>query len=430
PARAVRRDAPARGDRPRAVLRPVDPAHGRAVRRARRAHPRPDEPGAAAHLRGHRRDRRVRHALDHRGGVPVRPGRAAVPAARPDPVDHAGRVPAAAVARRGDRARLRRDRPHAAPPAGRGGRLMEREAKLAGRRGPAGEARGERGTSDRAPEEQGRVSTGPRARRSEAETIERGSWLPWVSTPIVLLLVLAGWTMAVSVFGVSKFILPTPADVGEAVLRMLADPATWGHVLITLTEVALGFLAALAFGLVAGVVLGRAEWLERALRPVLVAVQVVPKVAFIPLFVIWFGFGVTRKIIMAATLAFFPIMLNVMLGVRSVERGHRDVMLGLGARRGPTFRDLELPSTLPYVLAGMEDAVVCSVIGAVVGEFLGGSEGLGYLVVVSLNALDAPQLFAVIFLLAALGCLLYLVVNGAKRFVIPWHESVLAADRP
>jgi len=297
---------------------------------------------------------------------------------------------------------------------------MEREAKLAGRRGPAGEARGERGTSDRAPEEQGRVSTGPRARRSEAETIERGSWLPWVSTPIVLLLVLAGWTMAVSVFGVSKFILPTPADVGEAVLRMLADPATWGHVLITLTEVALGFLAALAFGLVAGVVLGRAEWLER----------VVPKVAFIPLFVIWFGFGVTSKIIMAATLAFFPIMLNVMLGVRSVERGHRDVMLGLGARRWPTFRDLELPSTLPYVFAGMEVAVVFSVIGAVVGEFLGGSEGLGYLVVVSLNALDAPQLFAVIFLLAALGCLLYLVVNGAKRFVIPWHESVLAVDRP
>ena len=262
------------------------------------------------------------------------------------------------------------------------------------------------------------------------ERDERANWLPWVSTPIVLLLVLALWTMAVSVFGVSEFILPTPADVGEAVLRMLADASTWGHVAITLTEVALGFLAALVFGLVAGVVLGRAEWLERALRPVLLAVQVVPKVAFIPLFVIWFGFGVTSKIIMAATLAFFPIMLNVMLGVRSVERGHRDVMLGLGARRWATFRDLELPSTLPYVFAGMEVAIVFAVIGAVVGEFLGGSEGLGYLVVVSLNALDAPQLFAVILLLAALGCLLYLVVNGAKRFVIPWHESVLAADRP
>jgi NitT/TauT family transport system permease protein len=259
---------------------------------------------------------------------------------------------------------------------------------------------------------------------------ERSTWLPWVSTPAVLLLVLLLWTLAVSVFGVSPFLLPTPAAVGEAVLRLLADPSTWGHVVVTLTEVTLGFLLALASGLVVGVVLGRAEWLERALRPVLVAVQVVPKVAFIPLFVIWFGFGVTSKIIMAATLAFFPIMLNVMLGVRSVDRGHRDVMVGLGARRWATFRDLELPSTLPYVFAGMEVAIVFSVIGAIVGEYLGGSEGLGYLVVVSLNALDAPQLFAVILLLAVLGCLLYVVVNAAKRFAIPWHESVLARDTP
>ena len=118
---------------------------------------------------------------------------------------------------------------------------------------------------------------------------EDRNWLPWVSTPVVLLLVLGGWTLAVSAFGVSPFILPTPAAVGEAVLRMLAEPSTWGHIAITLTEVALGFLVALVCGLVAGVVLGRAEWLERALRPVLVAVQVVPKVAFIPLFVIWFG---------------------------------------------------------------------------------------------------------------------------------------------
>jgi len=257
----------------------------------------------------------------------------------------------------------------------------------------------------------------------------RMKWLPWVSTPVVLLLVLVAWQLAVTAFGVSEFILPTPAGVAGALGELLTDATTWSHIGITLIEVTVGFLVALASGVVVGVVLGRAQWLERALRPVLVAVQVVPKVAFIPLFVIWFGFGVTSKIIMAATLAFFPIMLNVMLGVRSVDRGHRDVMLGLGAKRWPTFRDLELPSTLPYVFAGMEVAVVFAVIGAIVGEYLGGSEGLGYLVVVSLNALDAPQLFAVILLLAALGCLLYLVVNGAKRFVIPWHESVLGPER-
>ncbi|GAA0899184.1 ABC transporter permease [Pseudonocardia zijingensis] len=257
----------------------------------------------------------------------------------------------------------------------------------------------------------------------------RMKWLPWVSTPVVLLLVLLAWQLSISVFGVSEFTLPTPAAVAGSLGGLLTDATTWSHLLITLAEVTVGFLVALLTGVVVGVVLGRAQWLERALRPVLVAVQVVPKVAFIPLFVIWFGFGVTSKIIMAATLAFFPIMLNVMLGVRSVDRGHRDVMLGLGAKRWPTFRDLELPSTLPYVFAGMEVAVVFAVIGAIVGEYLGGSEGLGYMVVVSLNALDAPQLFAVILLLAVLGCLLYLIVNGAKRFIIPWHESVLGPER-
>ncbi|WP_214405630.1 ABC transporter permease [Pseudonocardia lacus] len=260
------------------------------------------------------------------------------------------------------------------------------------------------------------------------EPIAKARWLPWAGTTVVLLVTLLAWQLAVTVFGISPFTLPTPAAVGEAVVDLLSTPSTWGHIGVTLFEVAVGFLAALVFGLVAGVVLGRAEWLERAVRPVLVAVQVVPKVAFIPLFVIWFGFGVTSKIIMAATLAFFPIMLNVMLGVRSVERGHRDVMLGLGAKRWPTFRDLELPSTMPYVFAGMEVAVVFAVIGAIVGEYLGGNEGLGYLVVVSLNALDAPGLFAVILLLAVLGCLLYAVVNGAKRFAIPWHDSVVGRE--
>jgi NitT/TauT family transport system permease protein len=127
---------------------------------------------------------------------------------------------------------------------------------------------------------------------------------------------------------------------------------------------------------------------------------------------------------MAALLAFFPIMLNVMLGVRSVDSGHRDVMRGLGAGRWATFRNMELPTTLPYVFAGAEVAIVFSVIGAIVGEYLGGSEGLGYLVVSSLNALDAPRLFAVIVLLAVLGSLLYVAVTTVKKLVIPWHDSV------
>jgi NitT/TauT family transport system permease protein len=170
-------------------------------------------------------------------------------------------------------------------------------------------------------------------------------------------------------------------------------------------------------------------WLERATRPLVVASQVVPKVALIPLFIIWFGFGMTSKIIIVALLAFFPIMLNVQLGVRSVEAGHRELMRSLNAGRWATFVRLEYHSTLPYVLAGAEIGIVFAIIGAVVGEYLGGDAGLGYMIVTSLNNLEAATLFAVIVVLTALGFALFLIVVSVKRFLIPWHESVVGTEQ-
>lgn len=248
--------------------------------------------------------------------------------------------------------------------------------------------------------------------------------LPLISTPIMLALLFLLWLFLVHVVRISEFILPTPEAVGAALMSLLSGPEIWEHFRVTLVEVLAGFSIALVCGMAVGWVLGRVAWLERASRPALVAMQVVPKVALIPMFVIWFGFGMTSKVVVAAILAFFPVMLNVLLGVRSVDHGHRDVMRGLGASRWDTFRHLELKSTLPYLFAGAEVAIVFSVIGAIVGEYLGGSMGLGFLVVSSLNSLDAPQLFAVIFLLTTMGSLLFLTVTMMKRFVIPWHESV------
>lgn len=248
--------------------------------------------------------------------------------------------------------------------------------------------------------------------------------LPWLATPVLIAIFLGIWQFVISVGGVSQFILPSPASVWTALTQILGQGGTYHDIWITLWEVIVGFAIALVAGVIVGAVLGRVAWLARATQPALVAFQVVPKVAFIPIFVIWFGFGTTSKIIMAAILAFLPVMTNVMLGVRSVDAGHRDVMRGLGASRWATVKSLELPSTLPYIFAGAEVAIVFAVIGAIVGEYLGGSEGLGHEVVTSLNSLDAPSLFAVIVLLALMGSLLYLVVNVTKRLVIPWHESV------
>ena len=248
--------------------------------------------------------------------------------------------------------------------------------------------------------------------------------LPWISSPILLVLFVAAWQLIVSVGGVSRFILPAPADVGDSLVTMFSDDAIWGHIRVTLIEVVVGFAIAVVLGTALGAILGRMIWLERAVQPAMVAFQVVPKIALVPIFVILFGYGITSKIVITVILAFFPIMLNVLLGVRSVDLGHRDVMRGLGASRWQTFRDLELPSTLPYVFAGSEVGIVFAVIGAIVGEYLGANEGLGFLVVSSLNALDAPALYAVIVLLAVLGSVLFLAVSLTKRFVIPWHESV------
>lgn len=250
--------------------------------------------------------------------------------------------------------------------------------------------------------------------------------LPWISTPLLLLLIFAVWKLYTTVSDISEFVIPTPEAAWASLIDLVLEPETWTvHVWITVFETILGFAFAVVFGVAIGAVLGRIYWLELALRPIIVALQVIPKVALIPIFVILFGFGVTSKVIIAAILAFFPIMLNVMLGVRSVDPGQREVMRSLDAGKWQTFKHLDFHSILPYVFAGMEVGIVFALIGAIVGEYLGANEGLGNLVVVSLNDLNAPQLFAVIILLAALGSVLYFAVTGVKRLMIPWHDSVI-----
>ncbi len=249
-------------------------------------------------------------------------------------------------------------------------------------------------------------------------------WSTWVTTPLIIIAFLLCWELYISAFKVSPFILPRPGQVWQALVELLGDKTTLTHTWITLYETLIGFLLALAFGLVFGAVLGKMPRLEEALMPFVVALQVVPKVALVPLFILWFGFGAGSKIVIAAVLAFFPIFTNTLLGVKSVDRGHRDVMASLNAGRLRTFYLLEFPSALPYVLAGMEVGIILAVIGAVVGEYLGGSFGLGYLAVASLNALQVNALFAVILMLTVMGFCLWLLIVLLRRLVIPWHESV------
>ncbi|NEE00479.1 ABC transporter permease [Phytoactinopolyspora halotolerans] len=248
--------------------------------------------------------------------------------------------------------------------------------------------------------------------------------LPWIVTPSLIVAIIAFWHVFVTARDVNPLIFPPPREVGDALVDLLGEGTMWSAARVTLTEIVAGFLIAVVSGLAVGVVLGKVPWLERSVRPLIVIAQVSPKVAFVPLFVIWFGFDITSKIVLATVLAFFPVMLNVLLGVRSVEQGQREVMRSLNASRSQTFSQLEMRSLMPYLFAGMEVGIVLATIGAIVGEYLAGNEGLGNMVVTAMNSLDAARTFALILVLSLIGLALFLIVNELKRFFIPWHESV------
>ncbi|MCY4238422.1 MAG: ABC transporter permease [Rhodospirillaceae bacterium] len=250
--------------------------------------------------------------------------------------------------------------------------------------------------------------------------------MPWTACSTILLLAifLGAWEAYVRFFGVSSLILPPPSAVVGGLIVMVGETETWNHVWVTVYETVLGFFFATVIGISLGAVLGKILWLEKTLNPFIIATQVVPKVALVPLFVVWFGFGPSSKVIVSAVLAFFPIFTNTLLGVKSVDTGHREVMRSLNASRWHTFWRLELPSALPYVLTGMEIGVVLAIIGAVVGEYLGGNAGLGHMAVAAMNAYQTNQLFAVIILLTGLGFSFYVTITALRRLIVPWHESV------
>ncbi|MEO4040024.1 ABC transporter permease [Hoeflea sp. CAU 1731] len=248
--------------------------------------------------------------------------------------------------------------------------------------------------------------------------------LKWLITPGVLLGLVLLWEAYVVAFNVSPFILPPPGEVWDSLVILLGEPKTYWNMWVTLFETVAGFVIAVILGVFFGGVFGKVRVLEQALNPLIVGLQVMPKVALIPLFIVWFGFGMTSKVVLAAVIAFFPIMTNTILGIKSVDPGHRDVMKCLNAGAWATFRNVELPNALPYILTGMEVGIVLATIGAIVGEYLGGSEGLGYMAVATLNAFDVKAMFAVILILTVLGLVLYFLVVFLRRFVTPWHESV------
>ncbi|MEU3168435.1 ABC transporter permease [Streptosporangium sp. NPDC006930] len=249
------------------------------------------------------------------------------------------------------------------------------------------------------------------------------SLMLWITTPLLLLVFIGVWKAYTVLFGVGELMLPPPETVGAALVELMQGSLIYEAIKITLYETLVGFALAAVVGVALGIILGKARKLERVLSPFLIATQVVPKVAIVPLFLLWFGFGTTSKIFMAAIIAFFVMMQNTILGIRSIEPGHRDLMRVIQAPWWKRVISLDIPSSLPYVLTGVELGIVFAITGAVVGEYLGGDEGLGALATMMLAGLRTDMLFAVVIVMTVLGFLLYAVTAAIRRFAIPWHES-------
>jgi len=277
--------------------------------------------------------------------------------------------------------------------------------------------------SDAAATSPPKPATPPTPSTSASRRAGRDAILPWITTPILLVAIIGGWHFYVQWTGISAFILPSPGSVWTEWVLMLQSRRAWDHTWMTVYATLTGFAWAIVIGVGLGVLIARIRWLELTLNPFIVATQVIPKVALVPLFVVWFGFGITSKVIVAAVLAFFPIMTNTVLGVKSIDEGHRDVMTSLNATRFQIFRRLELPSALPYILTGLEVGIVLAIIGAIVGEYLGGNAGLGHMLIARMNAFETDEMFAVLIHMSILGFIFYFGIGALRKLLIPWHAS-------
>jgi NitT/TauT family transport system permease protein len=238
----------------------------------------------------------------------------------------------------------------------------------------------------------------------------------------VLVIVLAAWEGASEAGLVAPYILPAPSAILAKVwaFRVLLLHHTWA----TTVEIVLGFLVALVSGVILAVAVVYVRPFERAFYPWIVATQAIPKVALGPLFIIWFGFGLMPKIVIAALIAFFPIMIGTIVGLKSIERDSLYLLRSMGAGSLQTFWHARLPNGLPQIFAGMKVAIVLASVGAIVGEFVGANEGLGYVLLTANGTVDTQLLFAALLIISVLSTALYWVVHLAESISIRWHVSV------
>jgi NitT/TauT family transport system permease protein len=234
---------------------------------------------------------------------------------------------------------------------------------------------------------------------------------------------IASWEVTVRLFEIPAFILPAPSKVMEALWRGFSSGLYVRHLSYTLLETVLGFLLGSALGFFLGAAVATNRYVEYFLYPYIVMFQALPKVALAPLIIIWFGLGLTSKVVNAALVAFFPLLVNTIVGLKSADEDRVSLMRSLAASERQIFWMLRLPNALPFVMAGLDVAMILSLIGAIVAEFVGAQSGLGMLIQSMNFTMDVSGQFSVLLVLSIMGLLLNRGVSLVRRRVLFWDPS-------
>ncbi|WP_199546050.1 ABC transporter permease [Streptomyces sp. N35] len=256
----------------------------------------------------------------------------------------------------------------------------------------------------------------PSARERFADAAEK-SWRP---VALLLACFVAWWAIAALEL-VEPYLVPSPGNTFEVIVEK--PDYLWQHSWVTTYETLIGFVVAVAIGVFAAVIMVYSSTVEKTLYPILLFAQVVPKIAIAPLFVVWLGFGMAPKIVIAVLIAFFPVVISMVTGLKAVDPEMLQLSSTMGASPWQTFVKIRFPASLPHLFSGLKVAVTLAVTGAVVGEFVGANEGLGYVILQANGNLDTPMLFAGLLVMSLIGVVLFVIVEIAEKLLLPWHAS-------
>ena len=254
--------------------------------------------------------------------------------------------------------------------------------------------------------------------------VERFKELGTIAFSLALFTVL--WELSVWLFSVSEFLLPAPSKVATTLVLRIGPLLE--HSLVTFRETVYGFLMGLVLGVVSAILIVYSRLLQNLLYPLILVAQIVPKVAIAPLLLVWVGYGEISKVLIAFLVSWFPIIVTTVSGMRMVQPEMLDLVKSLQATDWQAFTKVRLPNALPHFFGGLKIAITLAVIGAIIGEFVGGNTGLGYLVMVSNYEVNTPFMFAALIVLSVLGLVLYGVLVLLELWLIPW--SIGEEDQP